>query len=165
MPVTRLFPLSTDVSGSDWTTFGASPAHVALSDANDGSGLNRQLSSFEPVHHASGTAMTQLPASSGVIKQLTLGFRVSVDIADSASSFARILYAGTPLLTVSIANVPTVLTTFTAIGGVQPFIKINALTWYVQSDFIAHGGVQTIATELWLDVEWYPISGFQALIY
>jgi hypothetical protein len=156
--ITRLFPTSTDVSGSGWNTFGASPAHIGLSDASDATGVGQQISSFEPTRWALGTAWTQLPATSGVIKALTLGFRVGVDIDHSASSFAQAKYAGTTLIQVSVADVPGTIATFTIVGGPQPFSKVNALTWYIQSDFLAHDGVTTSAYELWLDVEWYPIQ-------
>lgn len=160
MSLTRLFPRNTDVSGSDWTPFGASPAHVGLSDGSDGTGVNRQMSTFEPQRTVKGTSMTQLPATAGYIKQMTLGIRVSVDIANSAATTGRVLLGGSPVLSVSVGNVPDVITNFTNILGAPiPFATVNSLTWELFSTFNAHDGVQTIAYELWLDVEWYPVGG------
>ena len=176
MPTTRLFPLSTDVSGSNWAAFGASPAHAGLSDASDASGVSGQLSTFVTVKFVGGTAMTQLPANSGYIKQITLGFRGKVDIANSASATARVIFPGPPfvgpsILTVSVADLATVPTDYTAVLAATPiapipFTTINFMQWDIRSDFIAHAGVQTFAYELWLDVEWYPVTGVQiAQIY
>lgn len=161
--ITRLFPGATDVSGQQWNLFGAaSPAHVALSDALDTTGVQQQLSSFEPIRFALGPSMTLLPTASGVLKQLTVGWRVGCDIASSLSGLARI-----GPNTVNVANVPTSLTNFTATfappaGG---FPAIAAFDWRIQVDFILHAGVIATATELWMDVEWYPVTGFQGLIY
>lgn len=162
--ITRLFPLATDVSGSNWAPFGASPAHVGLSDASDATGVASQISTFEPQRWVVGTAMTQLPASGGQIKQLTIGLRAGVDIAVSASAFAQVLFGGTPLLTVSVPDVAAAPTNYTAVGGPQPFAKVNALTWYAQCDFVNHAGVIVSAYQLYLDVEWYPINAFQVSV-
>lgn len=162
MAVTRLFPLSTDVSGSDWTPFGASPAHVGLSDGNDTSGVSRQMSVTEPSRIVKGTAMTQLPATSGVIKQLTMGFRGQVDIAASADVAVSL---GAGLLTMAIPNIAAVATTYTAVKAPLTFPQLNSLDWQVTAAWFAHNGVFVTGYELYLDVEWYPISSFQALIY
>jgi hypothetical protein len=162
MPITRLFPATTDVSGSGFNTFGASPAHVGLSDGSDTSGCQQQLSSFEPVRWAIGPTITQLPSSSGVLKQLTVGFRCGCDIASSLSGFGRI-----GPNQVNVANLPTSLTTFT--GTFAPpaggFPVIAAYDWRIEVDFLLHAGVSGTVTELYMDVEWYPVTGFQALIY
>lgn len=167
MPVTRLFPLATDVSGSIWAPFGVSPAHVGLSDASDSTGCRQFMSQFEPVREVHGSAMTQLPAASGVVKQLTLGYRTDNDNnGDACTGYAQLLYSGTPIITVNAPGAyPVTPTTLTAVGGPQPFAKINALTWSCRADFLLHDGMVVSAYELWLDVEWYPITGFQALIY
>jgi hypothetical protein len=121
------------------------------------------MSAFEPSRIVLGTAMTQLPASSGVLKQVTVGLRAAVDIASSASMAVSL---GSGLLTLSVPNVAAVATNYTNVlappaGG---FAALNALNWRITAAFIAHDGVQTIAYELFLDVEWYPATGFQALI-
>lgn len=159
MTVSRLFPLATNVSGSNWTAFGASPAHVGLSDANDGTGVSRQVSSFEPNRNVEGTAMTQLPTSSGVVKQLTIGLRAGVDIANSCSTQARLLFSGAQIIGVNVPDVSDTITTYTNIlAGPVPFAKLNALTWEITSQYFNHAGVVTSAYELWLDVEWYPVQ-------
>lgn len=160
MPVTRLFPATTDVSGSGFNTFGVSPAHVGLSDGNDGTGCQQQLSTFEPVRWALGPTITQLPTASGHLQQLTVGFRCGCDNANSLSGFGKV-----GPNQVNVANVPTSLTTFT--GTFAPpatFAAIAAYDWRIQIDFILHDGVLATVTELWLDVEWYPISGFKGML-
>jgi len=158
MAVTRLFPLATDVSGSDWTPFGTSPAHVGLSDGSDATGCQRQLSTTEPQRIVKGTAMTQLPATGGIIKTLTIGARGSVDIAFSADLQVSL---GGGLLLMSVPDLATSPTTYTAVLGPLTFAQINSLTWQAVSHFIAHDGVATTLYELYLDVEWYPITAFQ----
>jgi hypothetical protein len=159
--ITRLFPLSTDVSGSDWTPFGASPAHVGLSDGSDATGVQRQMSVTEPFRIVKGTAMTQLPATGGQIKQLTIGFRGQVDIAASSSLTVTL---GGGLRTLSVPDLATVATTYTGVSGPLTFAQINALTWDITAAWFAHNGVLVTGYELYLDVEWYPINAFQVSV-
>jgi hypothetical protein len=156
--ITRLFPATTDVSGSQFNTFGASPAHVGLSDGNDGTGCQQQLSTTEPIRFALGPTITLLPASSGVLKQLTVGFRCMCDTANSLSGFGRL-----GPNQVNVANLPTVMTSFTSVfappaGG---FPAIAAYDWRIQIDFLLHSGVLATVAELWMDVEWYPVTAVQ----
>lgn len=122
------------------------------------------MSQFEDFREVTGTAMTQLPASAGRIKQLTLGYRTDNDSnGDACEGFARVLYSGAEILRVTVPSVYPVNnpTTFTQVGGSQPFAKVNALTWHCFAHFLLHNGMTVSAYELWLDVEWYP-SGDQA---
>jgi hypothetical protein len=159
MPTTRLFPAATDTSGSDLPAFGVSPQHVALSDANDGTGVTRQLSSTETSRHCFGGPITQLPASSGIIKQVTLGVRGLCD-----TNLAQ--RVGATMGPYSITQTYTnVLTTYTSVlappaGGFPAFA---AMMWDVRHEFINTNGAASSTVELWLDVEWYPVTGVQIL--
>lgn len=161
MAITRLFPLSTDVSGSDWTPFGTSPAHVGLSDGSDATGVTRQMSTTEPQRIVKGTAMTQLPATGGIVKTLTVGARAQVDVAVSADLQVSL---GGGLLTLSVPDLAASPTNYTAVLSPLSFAQINSLTWQAVSHFVSHDGVFTTLYELYLDVEWYPITGFQVSV-
>lgn len=158
--ITRLFPAATDVSGSDLPAFGASPQHVALSDGSDSTGVTRQLSQFETVRRCFGGPITQLPAASGIIKQVTLGVRGSCNVTLAQRVVATMgPYSRSQTYT-------DVVTTYTSVlappaGGFPAF---TTMLWEVRHEFIFNDGAASSTVELYLDVEWYPITAFQVSV-
>lgn len=162
--VTRLVPDSSDDSGGDLDPSGAATGWQALADDSDGTGVTRQLSSFEPVRHLEG-GYGDLPVGVGRVNSAQVGVRAATDIAASCSLVVTTPFPTTrisvPLLSDSVTQyLSASFTTYTT----KP--QVDALTWGLQVSFVAHPGVAAFVAKLWLDVDWDPqIAGFKAFMF
>jgi hypothetical protein len=122
-----------------------------------------QSSTFEPTHFLQG-GYANLPVGVGRVNNVQVGVRAVNDIASSLTLQA---FTDVGSVRITVNPVPDVIASFGsgAITDYTTAAQVNALGWRLESDFLAHPGVQIRVTELWLDVDWDPaISGFKGML-
>lgn len=162
--VTRLVPDTSDDGGGDLDPTGAGSGWAALADDTDTSFVGAQLSAFQPTKHLEGT-WGNLPVGVGRVNSAQVGVRADTDIAASCS---LIVYTDTAQSRISVSPLAATPTEYlsASITAWTIAAQVNALSWKLQVDFIAHNGVQAAVRKLWLDVDWDPaISGFKAFLF
>lgn len=148
-----LRPNSTDAS-SDLNIFGgAASLHAGLSDLNDGTGGDHQLSSFDTVRFARG-GMSDLPAGAGIVDQTVMSVRGFNDF-DNATFMTGGEY---PSARVSQNQTTVIATAASAALTVWTLAsQVNALEFYVTVQFNSHDGVIASIAETFWDVTWEPV--------